>query len=390
MRPALFLLALALPCLAEEVKTEHYDLYAEGIDAKDAGAMLEALYKNLGEYFGRVPREKLLRVEVYATNEAFQEALKGDKQGKLESGGYYSPDTKKAYLFVQPSSYYTRQLLIHEATHQFHYLAATANKNPGCAWYAEGIAEYFGLHNWDGRTLKTGVIPALTLEDYPQRALKQLGDAKDDVASVGKSLVACDRPLAWAIVHYLVNNEPRWKALAAQLDDGKKPEHAWEKAFGRDDPGLPRKLRAWLEAHQQPLRIVFVSWQERGDAMEGEGQAPAIALYKEAPGSLSVEIEGMKRDLNAGIAFNFAANEDYCVFRIAGGKIYASHFLNRVWSELASAELDPGIALHVLSMRTDGQDLVLGADGKEIHRVPAGGATGLFVEACTARFRVKK
>ena len=34
---------------------------------------------------------------------------------------------------------------------------ATGNRSPKATWYTEGLAEYFGMHNWDGKTL-TGVV----------------------------------------------------------------------------------------------------------------------------------------------------------------------------------------------------------------------------------------
>ncbi|MCE9582539.1 MAG: hypothetical protein K8T20_08610, partial [Planctomycetes bacterium] len=191
---AAVLLASALCAAAEpDVATKHYDVHAEGMDAKEAGAILEALWEQLAKYFGGSPKGRL-RVEIAATKEGFEAALKKDKVGDVEAGGFYWPGTKTAYLFVQPSAFYTRQLLIHEATHQFHLLTAAGNKPPLAAWYGEGLVEWFGLHNWDGKELKTCVVPAVTLEDYPAQALKQLGDLKDDIVGVATGKVACDRP----------------------------------------------------------------------------------------------------------------------------------------------------------------------------------------------------
>jgi hypothetical protein len=156
-----------------ETRSAHYDLYTESVDAAEAGAVLDALWDRLKEHFGSAP-EGRLRVEVYATKDGMHGALERDRQWKVDAGGCYAPDTKKAYLWVQPSESFTRQLLIHEATHQFHFLAATGNRGPAAEWYTEGLAEYFGMHNWDGKELKIGVVPAVSLEDYPAQAARQL------------------------------------------------------------------------------------------------------------------------------------------------------------------------------------------------------------------------
>src|SRR4051812_6906807 len=145
-------LLLAAPALAaapagrgKEVRTEHYDLYADGVDADDVGRMLEQFHGQMSAAFGRAP-EGRLRVELYADKAGFDRALKADDQGSVDAGGDYARETKKAYLYVQPSEYYPRQLILHECTHQFHFLAATHNKAPKAEWYIEGLAEYYGMH----------------------------------------------------------------------------------------------------------------------------------------------------------------------------------------------------------------------------------------------------
>lgn len=53
------------------------------------------------------------------------------------------------WLYLQPGSYYTRHLLIHEGTHGFMQWFAGGY---GAPWYSEGIAELFGVHRWkDGK-----------------------------------------------------------------------------------------------------------------------------------------------------------------------------------------------------------------------------------------------
>lgn len=371
-----------------ETRTARYDLYSESVDAAEAGAVLDALWDRLREYFGRAPEERL-RVEIYATKEAMHAALERDRQWKVEAGGYYAPDTRKAYLFVQPSDYFTRQLLIHEATHQFHFLAATGNRGTAAEWYTEGLAEYFGMHNWDGTTLETGVVPSVSLEDYPAQASKQLAALEDDAASVAVGAARCDRPLAWALVHYLVNVRPAWwSALSGRLDDHEPAATAWANACGEAGPDLGRDLRAWLDAHQQPLRIAWVAWQERGRLLEGKAGVVSAAFFKEAPESFEAEIELVSGAMKAGIAFNRRGDE-YCLLQVLGATARVVQRRDGAWHRLASAEI-PAQAVPAVAFRRDGADAVLSANGREVFRAPLDGEVGLNVEGCCARFLVRR
>ncbi|KAF0245972.1 MAG: hypothetical protein FD180_1115 [Planctomycetota bacterium] len=380
--------ATAQPAPGVETKSAHYDVYAETFDASEAGAVLDAVWARLSAYFGSAP-ERRLRVEIYATQAAMHAGLERDNQWKVNAGGYYAPGTKKAYLYVQPSDYFTRQLLIHEATHQFHFLAATGNRAPAAEWYTEGLAEYFGMHNWDGKTLQTGVVPAVSLEDYPAQASKQLALLDDDAASVALGVTRCDRPLAWALVHYLVNVRPAWwHALSGRLDDGELPSTAWANACGGCGPDLGRDLRAWIDAHQQPFRIAWIAWQERGEELEGKAGVVSAAFFKEAPASFECEIELVSGDLKAGIAFNFRGNEDYCLFQVLGATARVVHREKGTWKRLALSEV-PQQEKPSVSLRREGGELVLSANGREVFRAASDGDVGLNVEGCCARFRVK-
>ncbi|MEK7470267.1 MAG: hypothetical protein AAB074_23090 [Planctomycetota bacterium] len=392
--PAAALALAALPAMAQvapgvEVKSAHYDVYSESPGAAESAAVLDALWDQLAAYFGSSPGGRL-RVEIFATKAAMKAALGRDNQWQVDAGGYYAPGTKKAYLFVQPSEYFTRQLLIHEATHQFHFLSATGNTGPAAEWYTEGLAEYFGMHNWDGTTLRTGVVPALSLEDYPAKASGQLAELDDDAAAVALGLSRCDRPLAWALVHYLVNARPAWwSALSGRLDDGELPSTAWANACGEAGPDLGRELRGWIDAHQQPMRVAWIAWQERGELLEGKGAVVSAAFFKEAPASFDCEIELVSGDLKAGIAFNHRGNDTYCLFQVLGATARVVKRENGEWKRLASAEISV-LEKPLVSFRHEGDEAVLSANGQEIYRAALDGDVGLNVEGCCARFRVKR
>lgn len=68
------------------------------------------------------------------------------------------PDFKAGYqqdhnlwFFLQPGQYYTRHLLLHEGTHAF---MQWFRNGYGPAWYSEGMAELYGVHQWKDEQLK--------------------------------------------------------------------------------------------------------------------------------------------------------------------------------------------------------------------------------------------
>ena len=388
---ALALTLLGSPPAGIEHQTTHYDLYAEGVNEADTGAMLEELYRQLTKHFGAAPQGRL-RVEVYATQEGWQEGLKRDGLGDPKSGGYYDPGGKKAYLWVQPSEYFTRQLILHEATHQFHYLAATGNRNPNVGWYTEGLAEYFGMHNWDGKELKTGVVPAVTLEDYPAQALAQFDRLKHDLQGVADGSTACDRPLGWALVHYLMNRDPkRFHELAARLDAQRKPEKAWNQVFGPVSAATVKDFREYLTGNAQPWRIATVSWQERGSRIEGKAAVTSVVLLKKMPAALEAEVEILDGSLKAGIAFNFKSNDAFTLLQVLpDNKARIVQLANGGWKVLATADVPAADGNPVVSWKREGKEAVLAVNGQEVGRLPDDGEVGLNVEGCQAVFRVRK
>ena len=61
--------------------------------------------------------------------------------------GYQS--AHNAWLYLQPGTYYTRHLMLHEGTHGF---MQWFSNGYGAPWYSEGIAELLGVHRWaDGK-----------------------------------------------------------------------------------------------------------------------------------------------------------------------------------------------------------------------------------------------
>lgn len=376
----------------EDLRTAHYDLHVEGLDPADTGALLEALYVHLAKHFsGRGP-DGPLRVEVYSTAERWQTALKATGETAPEAGGYYSPGTRKATLFVQPSEYYTRQLILHEATHQFHFLAATDNRTPAGPWYTEGLAEYFGLHNWDGRTLAVGVVPAISLEDYPARALEHLEAMKWNLEGLISGKVPSERPEAWALVHFLIGSRPEaFRKLAGLLDRGQNVTWAWKQAVGAVTPGFVQEFRAWIESHQQPWRVVWTGWQARGEALEGSSATNAIAVLKESGDTLEAELKGMASATKAGLVFGFQSAEDFHLVQIVdGGQGRVVRREKGGWTVLRTANVPVTDAFPRVAVSCKDGKTTCTINGAPLGEYAAPGALGLNVDSGRVEFRIVK
>ncbi len=375
-----------------------YTVYAEGLDPVEIARMLGGLHADLTRHFGRSPKPGL-SVAVYASRRTFADALTRDRQPAPRSaGGYYSPSTRKVYLYAQPSAYFTRQLILHECTHQFHWLVATGNRAPSAGWYTEGLAEYFAMHNWDGRRLRTGVVPAITLEDYPAKALEAFEAAGRDLEAVATCQVPCGRPLAWALVHFLMNaHEGRFRELSRRLDRRDDPAAAWRAVFADTAPALGEALRRWIEQHAQPWRIVWTAWQQRGEAIEGRSATNALAVLKQTPARLTVDVEPVGDKLKAGLAFAYRSPEDFHLFQVVeGGRYRVLRRKGTVWVLLShgrvpapttTATTRPAQTVELTVVAGD-DGATLFANGRQVERVAVTGQVGLNVDACIARFRV--
>jgi hypothetical protein len=371
------------------VRTPHYDLRVEGTDGREIGLLLEALHPQLSEHFGQAPEERLVG-EIYANRTDYVAGLAADGIGDPGGGGYYEPRTRKFYLFVQPSEHFTRQLTIHEATHQFHYLAATDNRGASGGWYIEGLAEYFGMHVWDGQRLLTGTVPWVTLEDYPAQALERFDALGQDLAALIADRGNWARPPGWALVHFLMHTRPtEAMALFDRLNRRENPSEAWEAVFGPADEAWAADYRAWLIEHQQPGREIWRAFQQWGDAIEGKSGVNAMAVLKETPQRVAVEIEPVEGNLRAGLVFGYRAPNDFHLFQVLeDGQVWVIRYRDNQWIFLHMGRVAaPGPSgLHKLAVEQIAGGARLLANGVPVMELEVEGLVGLNVDGCKVLF----
>src|SRR5204862_5986000 len=116
------------------------------------------------------------------------------------AGGYYDPVSKTAYAWRQPTIWWTRGLLIHECAHQFHQLGRATAKTGMPVWYVEGVADHLAHHTWDGEHLRLGVVPMLSLEDWPTPAQNTVKSGGFHLEDIVENKAALDRPISMHLV----------------------------------------------------------------------------------------------------------------------------------------------------------------------------------------------
>ncbi len=369
---------------SQVIETKHYRLHYEGrrSAAAEAGRVLEAAWTGFEAWFGAAPKlakEERLTVRFYADGKGWAAGIRADgTRPPLGAGGYYWPGTKTAYLFRQPTAYFTRTLLIHEAAHQFHFLTRTRNRSPSAGWYTEGLAEFLSWHRWDGKALTLGVLPGVSLKDYAAKALVEVQAKAFDLGAIVSGGAPASRPVGWALFRFLATGAdgkpvPRFDDFRAKMDRGGKARPLFQKYFGRPDRLQP-KFRAWLEAHQTPWAPVFNEWEQIGPAQfRGYAGVVTACRLKVAVKRLRARLEApTARRWRAGLLLHWTSNDDYTVALLtSGGSIRVDRRRGGRWEVLARDRL-------VLAPEPDAIGFEARREGARVHLRIAGQDVGAW------------
>ena len=156
--------------LAQGIRTvqgKHLTLYTDmpvNADIQGLPKIVELAIPQWCEYFN-IAAEKMASWKVTVC--LIQDRKKFDAAGLIPST---LPSFDHGYAFgnrlfinEQPSAYYRRHLLLHEATHAFMFENFSSAGPP---WYMEGMAELLATHAWNGTELQLRQMPK-TKEDVP-------------------------------------------------------------------------------------------------------------------------------------------------------------------------------------------------------------------------------
>jgi len=402
MPPVALLLALATAA-PETVETAHYRLVSEAPAEERAEfeRVLEAGWAGYRDFFGAEPplrKGERLLVRFYETRAAWEAGIRADGAvPPAGAGGYYWTGTKTAHLYRQPTRYFTRVLLLHEAGHQFHFLARTGNREPTAGWYTEGLVEYLSWHAWDGEKLTLGVLPAVSAEDYPAKALEALRGGRFDLARTVEGEVPAERPVAWALIRFLATSGkegkavPRFDALRRKLDAGGAGGPLFSAQIGQPK-AVQKRLAAWIESEQQPFVALFNEWEGiAAGRVRGRAGVVSACRLRGAASTLAATLEPFDGAASrAGLLLHFAGPTDFTVALLdARGTLVVDRRTPEGWTRLAERsgfEL-PAAGLRLEARRADGA-VSLRVGDAEAGDYPLGGdALGLALDNGEATFR---
>jgi hypothetical protein len=385
-------------------ESEHYRLVSTGTQAEadEWTRVLEAAWPQYAEFFGKTPtlaKDEKLSVAFFESGAAMDSAIKsagGSPPGG--EGGYYDPVSKSAYLFRQPSKWYTRALLIHECGHQFHFRVKGAAALAAPFWYVEGIAEHLARHTWDGEHLRIGAAPMLSLENYAGEALKSLKPGAFDLEKVLDGKAPCGRPEAMHLVRYLCCAEggklrPKFDEIAVKLDRGAKADSkACAAAFGPSKK-LVAKIAEWLPSVQEPWEYLTNEWDNRGaDALRGFSPSVVGLCRRRAE---TKHVTARMRPFGAGawkggLLLRYGGPDDYDIGMLwSGSRVHVDRRKNGAWETLVDVAA-PAVAedgsWRVEGVR-DGGAVGFVVNGTTVGTIEApAGSMGLAIDASSVDF----
>lgn len=383
-------------------QTDHY-LFQSDCEQSvhdEFARVIEAAWVPMREFFDAEPKlKKEERLKVYF----FEHEVDWAKQIELDgtvaprgAGGYYWPPTKTAYLWRQPTVYNTRQLLLHEVIHQFHFLAKCNNTAPKDAWYVEGIAEYLSRHFWDGKKVTLGVLPLLTLENYSEKALLLFEDKDYDFAGFINSTRGSARPEQWALVRFLVTADEgawlkKWQLISKRLDQGESSKNCFRAIFG-DLRTVAAAVLKWLQTEQEPFKPDFIEWEGIAPGVfKGWSSVTSTCHARADATEIKATLEVPDGAFIGGLLLQFSGNDDYtCAYVKTGGAISVNRRVDGAWKILftGKAPMPENSKRYRLSATRGDKGVTFNVEGTDFgpFDLPSK-KLGLCLDNCTLSFR---
>jgi hypothetical protein len=236
-----------------QITTEHYSCYYERYDPQEIGPLLEQACSAWCEFFEvKLPLKQKFTVRMYGTAERY--VAGGKKFGHWAptfgpNMGNYCPTSRIASAYATSDVGAMRYEMVHECTHQFHYIVMTGNRGPtDKPWYREGLATWSGNGSWDGETYIMGGGKSLPLGVRPRTL--------EGITSGGYESYS-------TFFCFLMTQYPRhFQKLRQSFDRRTNESQAWLSAFGFSE--LPKEFvdefDAWALAQGRLPK--WTSWDE--------------------------------------------------------------------------------------------------------------------------------
>jgi hypothetical protein len=355
-------------------------------EAENLAALAELATEGFAASFGAATAGPL-EAFVAADQAGFQAQLAADGLGPVEgAGGYYEPSNGRAYLYRQPTAYYSRVLLLHELVHQWQDAVETNGGLP--VWYVEGLAEALSRHHWDGTCLQLRVRPLLSWEDAGAAALAEL-----DTVDVAAVLAGGDvsRPTAQELVRLLTSDPIFAEGFSAwRADVGAGASATDLDAFAATIAPLDEvadAYAAWVRLDQEPMTPVWLDWIPLGaGSAYGASDVSSAARLKAGVDTFSMTTGAPTGGANVGTVYGYdpATGDIELAFVSADGSVSRFAVLagSVAWDVLGSAPVSAPVSGGVVWSQSAGEGtttVTVGDTQVELPRtLPAAGGLALY------------
>lgn len=309
------------------IRGRHIEFYTDLDESKEVDEIVPALDAAVDElcaFFELDPADyDNWHVETFLIGDREPFELFGAMERAPDFENGYSLESR-IWIYDKKQAYYNRFLLTHELVHSFMNWTF-GDLNP--RWYSEGIAEYLGLHRWDGKKMELGYFPEshdsvpgfgrieriqLQVRDGAPKSLEHIMKFGPDDYRDNESYA-----WSWALVTLLLRTPRYADTMRAMpyLMTSRDPNRLFWEMIGEDEQRLRRD---WAEL------ITTIDYGERFEEFTRD-DPPAKPLAEPAELELDPAIPGWQGSgirLEGGKTYYLTVKGDFKVYEERFGRSF--------------------------------------------------------------------
>ena len=256
----ILVLLCAMPAVAGvpewvEVKSPHFSVITDAGEKR--GREVALRFEQMRSVFGalmtngaKVNLPVPLQIVAFRNTKELRQVAPLWKGKPTEMDGLFQGGEDRGFIMLDMSVENPWQVVFHEYGHQLMHGNVSDEIDP---WFDEGFAEYFSSIEVDGKQARVGKIPELTYQTLSYTGVMKAGDLIRVQHNTNVYNESGDHRTSFyatssMMVHYIYDNRLMPKVgeyFALVREQGKKPEEAFEKAFGMPPAQFDKPLRQY-------------------------------------------------------------------------------------------------------------------------------------------------
>jgi hypothetical protein len=229
------------------------------------------------------------------------------------------PDGKTVVVQRQPGRYATRTLLLREYVRAFYELARAKGREAETKWYREGQAEFLSGHDWDGKTLRMGIVPSVSTENLPGEALAEARKEEFDIGAYIDG-TATSRALSCALYGYVTTGDggkplKGFDKFEPKMAGGVRAAPLFWQCFGRKPPEHRDLFVKWLESSQMPFLPIAGDWEGLAPGrLRGSGKGLVACRFQLPAAEFHATVGSRDKGWRAGVVLSAESEKSYAAF----------------------------------------------------------------------------